>query len=261
MRNSLMTGASRFAHFAGLGRGAAEGVERAVKKDGKKGRRAADDDDARADDDDDREEKKEGKRSRRASEDDDDRDDEKDGKKGRRASDDEDDVNDKKDGKRSRRASEDEDDDDDKKEGKKGRRAADDDRDDDEEDDDDDREMRGRSAVASARRRERARCAAIFATAQAAENPELAASLAFETNMTRQAAIAVLKSQAGTGRRGRSDDRDSRRQARNPDLDVSGSPAPRGQAVSGAWDKAHAQASGARPGNAGWADAHARARR
>ena len=59
------------------------------------------------------------------------------------------------------------------------------------EDDDDQGEMTGKSAAASARRRERSRCAAIFASKHAVNNVPLAASLAFETTMTRGEAIAI----------------------------------------------------------------------
>ncbi|MDP1069401.1 hypothetical protein Q6326_31115, partial [Klebsiella pneumoniae] len=58
---------------------------------------------------------------------------------------------------------------------------------------DDEDELHGKSAVASARRRERARCAAIFGSRYAARNPVLAASLAFNTSMTRDQALTVLR--------------------------------------------------------------------
>jgi hypothetical protein len=70
---------------------------------------------------------------------------------------------------------------------------ADDEGDDDGGDDDGDAaEMRGRSIVARARRRERARCAAIFACPAAAKNVALAAHLAFNTRLTRNEAISAL---------------------------------------------------------------------
>lgn len=59
-------------------------------------------------------------------------------------------------------------------------------------DDDSDEEMRGKSASALARRREQARCAAIFASPAAARNPVLAANLAFKSRMGRNEALAVL---------------------------------------------------------------------
>ena len=81
--------------------------------------------------------------------------------------------------------------------GKKSRRAADD-NDEDAEDDDDKEEMSGRSAKASARRREQARVAHILGHSAAARNLPLAVSLACETRMTRREAVAVLKGQART---------------------------------------------------------------
>jgi hypothetical protein len=193
----LFGGASHYAHLAGL-----------VPA----GRRAEDDD----------QDDKQSKRSRA----DDDDDDEPKGKKSRRADDDDDEQD--KSGKRSRA----DDEDDDGPKGKKSRRADDDDDD----DDDDKDEMHGRSAAANARRRERARCAAIFGHEAAAQNVALAASLAFETTMTRREAIAVLKGQAGRGGSSAHDVRDGRSR-RNPDLGPGGG-APTGQAaVSTLWGK------------------------
>ena len=54
-------------------------------------------------------------------------------------------------------------------------------------------EMAGESVAAQSRRRERARCAAIFADAAAARAPALAAHLAFETALPRAAALATLQ--------------------------------------------------------------------
>ena len=59
-------------------------------------------------------------------------------------------------------------------------------------DDDPDTEMRGNSPLAQARRRERTRCAAIFANKAAATNFDLAAHLAFNTRLTRVEAIGAL---------------------------------------------------------------------
>jgi hypothetical protein len=59
--------------------------------------------------------------------------------------------------------------------------------------DDGDAEMRGGSPLALARLRERQRCAAIFASEGAADNIEMAAHLAFNTNQTRTEAIATLE--------------------------------------------------------------------
>lgn len=83
------------------------------------------------------------------------------------------------------------DDEDDKKaKGAKGSKADDDSNAD---EDDKDEEMRGNSAAAAARRREQARCAAIFASPAAGKNPVLAAKLAFETRQPRSEALAVLE--------------------------------------------------------------------
>jgi hypothetical protein len=133
----------------------------------------------------------------RAAADDGDDDTMKNGKRGKRADDaseqDDEDGTDKS----GRRAEDTSDQDDENGTDKSGKRAADDkDGDGDDEDEDDDKgEMNGRSAASAARRRERARCAAIFAHPAAARNPALAADLAFETTMTRQEAIAVLRGQ------------------------------------------------------------------
>jgi hypothetical protein len=67
------------------------------------------------------------------------------------------------------------------------------------EDDAEGDEMRGSSPIAQARRRERDRCAAIFASPGAATRPDVAAQLAFESNMPRHEAVALLGSVAGGG--------------------------------------------------------------
>jgi len=96
---------------------------------------------------------------------------------------------------------------------------------------DDDEEMRGKSEAASARRRERARCAAIFACRHAARNPVLAANLAFNTTMTRQEAIAVLRETPAASN-------DNGRSARNPDLGAGGDlAASSSKAIESRWDK------------------------
>ena len=61
-------------------------------------------------------------------------------------------------------------------------------------------EMAGRSPLAQARRRERARCMAIFAHAAAKANPDLAGHLAFNTSLPRGQAIAALKHGGAAGR-------------------------------------------------------------
>lgn len=168
--------AAPFAHLLGL-------AVRAEDDESRKGKRAEDED--------------EDKKSRRAEEDDDE-DKGKKSKKAKRAKDEGDDE-DEDDDKKSRRAEEDDkddegEDDDKSKRGKKAKKAEDDDA----EDDDDEDEMKGSSASAKARRRERARCAAIFASPAAAGIPHVAANLAFNTNMSRSAAIAVLQSVAAS---------------------------------------------------------------
>jgi hypothetical protein len=55
-------------------------------------------------------------------------------------------------------------------------------------------EMDGDSDAAQARRREQARCAAIFADAAALTQPDMAATLAFTTRLPRSQAIAILRS-------------------------------------------------------------------
>ena len=92
------------------------------------------------------------------------------------------------------------------------------------ESDDDEAEMRGSSPAAKARVRERDRIAAIFACPQAASNLELACSLAFETRLPRNEAIAVLKKGGSAPGTGRSD-----RVARNPTGLGRGGPAPAAQ--------------------------------
>lgn len=199
LQDRLRAGAASFSHLAGIGRTPVAA-------------RADDDDDRRPDDD---------KDSRRA-EDDDDEDKKTDGKKGRRAEDDDD---------------KDRDGDEDKKtDSKKGRRADDGD-DDDGDEDSDKEEMRGRSTVASARARERGRCAAIFLSRHAAGNPAMAAQLAFGTKLSRKEAIAVLASapRGAAGSLGRS--------GRNPDLGPGGERAATSdQAIQAGWDRSFTKA-------------------
>jgi hypothetical protein len=57
----------------------------------------------------------------------------------------------------------------------------------------DDDEMLGDTVAAAARRRERARCAAIVTCAAGLKNPDLAYGLAFETRMTRLEAVMLLE--------------------------------------------------------------------
>jgi hypothetical protein len=98
---------------------------------------------------------------------------------------------------------------------------------------DDDEEMRGKSAVARARLREQARCAAIFASKAAARNPMLAANLAFKTRMTRAEAIATLEGTPAPASAAQSN-----RAARNPNLGADGGAKPtRQQALAARWDE------------------------
>ncbi len=160
------------------------------------------------------------------------------GKKGKRAEDREDDPD----------AEDDEMDDSSK--GKKGKRAEDDDErepDAEDEDDtdpdaeDDDGEMRGKSAVARARRREQARCAAIMGSKAAGRNVELAANLAFKTRMTRQEALAVLRSSPAASSVNQS------RAARNPNLGAGGEmQRSSAHAASSGWDRAFSKVTGKR---------------
>jgi hypothetical protein len=97
-------------------------------------------------------------------------------------------------------------------------------------DGDDDEEMRGKSAVARARLREQARCAAIFASKAAARNPVLAANLAFTTRMSRQEALAVLEgTPAPAG--------NSERSARNPNIGTNAAKQSPQQAMAARWDQ------------------------
>jgi hypothetical protein len=117
-----------------------------------------------------------------------------------------------------------------KEEEARARGENDDDTDPDAEDDDE--EMRGKSAVARARLREQARCAAIFASKAAARNPMLAANLAFKTRMTRAEAIAALEGTPAPASAAHTN-----RAARNPNLGVDGGakPSPQ-QALAARWD-------------------------
>ena len=166
-RNRTM--AATFAHLLGLGVRAEE-----EDKD-KKGSRAEDD------------YEKKGRRAEEDDKDDGEDDKEKKGKKAKRAEGDDKDecAEDDDDAERAEEDDKDDGEDDKEKKGKKAKRA---------EDDDDDEEMSGNSASAKARRRERARCAAIFASPAAGIRPDVAAHVAFNTNMSRGDAIAMLDS-------------------------------------------------------------------
>jgi hypothetical protein len=111
-------------------------------------------------------------------------------------------------------------------------RRAEDNKDDDPSAEDDEEEMRGKSAAARARRRERARCAAIFASPAAARNPVLAANLAFTTEMSRRSAIAMLEGTPAPASASH-----ATRAARNPNLSADGGAKPsQQQALAARWD-------------------------
>lgn len=143
------------------------------------------------------------------------------------AEDDDDDDENKKqkapDGKKSKRAKAEEDDD----AGKKG---------DDEDEEDDSEELRGKSAIARARLREQARCAAIMGCRAAARNVPLAARLALTTRMSSAEAIGVLESTPAA------DDTSASRAARNPRLGNGGEKSiDQRAAVDASWDRAFAK--------------------
>lgn len=104
-------------------------------------------------------------------------------------------------------------------------------------DEDPDKEMRGNSPIAAARRRERARCAAIFASPAAGRNPVLAAKLAFTTSMPRTEALAVLEGTPAPAAAA-----NPARAARNPQLGAGGERQTDTRAAAAAgWDKAFAK--------------------
>lgn len=181
IRTNLLGGAMGFAHLAGIGLGS-----KAKKAKGK----AEDQDDEKPGAEDDDEDAPKGKKAKKAkgkAEDDTDDEDKPD------AEGDEDD------------ASAEEDDED-----KPDASAEDED-----EEDAPPPRSKGKKATAEFRRgvaAERKRCAAIFGAKSAAANVPLAASLAFETGMSADAAIRVLKGQPAPSSAG------ADRSRRNPDL-------------------------------------------
>lgn len=123
------------------------------------------------------------------------------------------------DGKKSKRAKAEEDDDDDRKKT----------------DEDDSEEMHGSSAIARARLREQARCAAIMGCRAAGRNVPLAARLALTTRMTREEAIGVLEDSPAAS----AVDTSASRAARNPRLGAGGDKSVDAvAAVAASWDRA-----------------------
>lgn len=162
-------------------------------------------------------------------------DDENKGKKGKKAADDGPDDQDRDNGDSENAAGDtvDTDEDSDEGKGKKGKKAAEEGPDKDADaGDDDDEEMRGKSAVAQARRRERARCAEIMGSQHAGRNPVLAANLAFNSAMSRKEALAILKD-TPTSASATAPTR------RNPSLGGGGEAVvTSGQAIASSWDHA-----------------------
>lgn len=172
MKLPALAGASKFAHL--LGRPKAAKAED-DQDDKSKSKRAEDEDEEKGDGDDEGDGPKDGKKSKAA-----------------KAEDTEDDEGDDEKSKKAK---------------SKGAKAEDDD--DEEGDDDSDGADMRKKGASSARLRERARCAAIFADAAAGKNPALAAQLAFGTDLPRGQAVSVLRAGglAVASRRSSLDDR------------------------------------------------------
>ena len=98
--------------------------------------------------------------------------------------------------------------------------------------DEDDDDEKGNASALAARSRERARCAAIFASPAAARNPVLAANLAFGTDLSRQKSLALLQATPAPAAPG-----NPTRASRNPNVGA-GAPtsATSHQAISARWD-------------------------
>lgn len=135
--------------------------------------------------------------------------------------------------------------------GKKGKKKpADDEGDDDQEDrDDEDGEDenedeqeeengKARKAAAKARRAERARCATIFASPSAAHHVELAAKLAFTTDLSASAARAILET-APVPTKGKSGLGDRMAETKQPNLGPAGPrEANKETAIAASWEAA-----------------------
>lgn len=240
---SLMGRGLNFAHLSGLSSRASKAEDDEDKKDA---RAEGDSDDEEENTDrnrDDGDAKKGKAKSKARAEDEDDEDDQGDDgqKSGKRAK--------AEDGDETKDYAEDEDDEDDQGDDgqKSGKRAE-------EDGDDEDEEMRGKSAVAKARRREQARCAAIMGCKAAGRNVVLAANLAFNTRMGRREAIAVLSSTPAAS------NSNPGRQARNPSLGAGGEASRNPAAAAAAsWDRAFSKVNGQKA-SAGWDRAFAKTR-
>jgi hypothetical protein len=104
---------------------------------------------------------------------------------------------------------------------------------------DDDKKEDDEEKMQAGARRERARCAAIFASPAAARNVQLAAELAFNTDLSSKQAVAVLE-KSPAARPAHPD-----RAARNPRVGSGAGAAPdEKQAVASRWDKHLQEASG-----------------
>ncbi|HZU64979.1 MAG TPA: hypothetical protein VFF98_14935 [Novosphingobium sp.] len=246
MTSRLMAGTSRFAHLAGFGgRRSRRAADERDQGDDRQGRRAEEDDE---DEDEDEDGQREGdgdarrsRRSRRAD--------------GDGPGEDEGDPNadpedNQRGARRARRADGDGGDDggdegDDDANARGSRRSRRAEADEDDEDEEDEREMNGRSAAASARRRERVRCCAVLeAVASAMGNPpELEIALTqMESPIGRHRAVRSV-SRAARSMEGRQRDNGQRearsdRSARNPGVGGTAPQEPRGAAVQRGWGAA-----------------------
>ncbi|AQS88264.1 hypothetical protein AA101099_1780 [Neoasaia chiangmaiensis NBRC 101099] len=206
-RDALLGSSVSFAHLIGTGARAARRAKRAEDRDDDQ----EDDDAPGADDDDDGTDAKSAKGKR--------------AKEGDETSDDDADDDGSDDEPKSRKTA-------------RGKRADDDGDDADDDDADDEEDPKARAA----RKRERARCAAIFGSKSAGKRPDLAAHLAFNTSLPRREAVSLLKA-AAAGEEPKKTGLSARMESFG-DFRVSGSaPSPnRRQAVTSSWDAAAASA-------------------
>lgn len=227
LTSRLLGGTMGFAHLAGI-----------VGPAGKKAKSRAEDDEKdktdASDDDDQDDPPAKGKKAKKA--------------KAKGQGDDEGDkTDDDDDDDRSASAGDDDDDDD-----EENRAAADDDDDDEEEQPSRGKKAKGARSQAAlsdykrGRQAERKRCAAIFGSQHAAKNIPQAAELAFNTTLSAEAAIGILKT-AGPG-----GSNSGSRSRVNPDLGADGDEqARRGGGASGSWSRSFAKAGVKPAGDAG----------